>query len=646
MGKILWVDLTAKEFREEAIPGEIYEQYLSGTGLAAWLLSERIPAGADPLGPDNVLGFVSGLLTGTGSLFTGQWMVVGKSPLTGGWGDANCGGNLSPAIKRCGFDGIFFTGVSDSPVYLLVNHGRPELKDAGHLWGKDTTETEECLIAEAGGHARVAAIGPAGENLSLISGICNDRGRIAARSGLGAVMGSKRLKALVLNGKKRIPVYHRAEIRRLSGQCNKWVQLQPPFIPGPMAAYVGTLMRLLPTQMAMEGMVYKILLKKWGTVSMNQMSVEMGDAPVMNWKGSNRDWGIGKSLSVNPDAFKAREKAKYHCYSCPLGCGGVCTTKGPYGEVHKPEYESVLALGGLCMNGDLETVFTMNEMLNRAGMDTISAGGTLAFAMECYEQGILAGEDLDGLDLTWGNAPAMIALLEKMITREGVGDLFADGSVRAAGKIGRGAEAYAMHAGGQELPMHDGRNDPGFNVHYSVEATPGRHTIGAQLYYEMFQLWKRVRGLPRPPLFYHKDRKYVADEEKAVMAAACSRFMNVANGSGLCMFGLFLGAARIPTFEWLNAVTGWRKTPEEYMAVGAAIQTMKQGFNIRHGIEPRSFRAVDRVVGRPPQDRGANKGRTMDIEKMIGDYWRECGWDPKTGHPEGVATSSPPRPSP
>jgi aldehyde:ferredoxin oxidoreductase len=149
----------------------------------------------------------------------------------------------------------------------------------------------------------------------------------------------------------------------------------------------------------------------------------------------------------------------------------------------------------------------------------------------------------------------------------------------------------------------------------------------------MFQLWKRVRGLPRPPLVYHKDRKYVADEEKAVMAAACSRFMNVANGAGLCMFGLFLGAARIPTFEWLNAATGWRKTPEEYMAIGAAIQDLKQRFNVKHGIDPRSFRAVDRVVGRPPQNRGANKGRTMDIEKMRSDYWRQCGWDCKTGKP-------------
>ncbi|MBP8980706.1 MAG: aldehyde ferredoxin oxidoreductase family protein [Syntrophobacterales bacterium] len=636
LGKILWVDLTAGTCREETVADEVYEHHLSGIGLAVRLLADRIPAGADPLGPENILGFVSGLLTGTGALFSGRWMAAGKSPLTGGWGDANCGGTLSPAIKRCGYDGIFFAGVSSRPVYLFVGPGGPEIRDAAYLWGKDAPVAEEELMKEAGGQARVAVIGPAGERLSLIAGICNDRGRLAARSGLGAVMGSKRLKALVLTGKGRIPVHHREEVHRLSRECNRWVQLQPPFLSGTMAAYIGTLMRLLPTQMAMDGMVYKLLLKKWGTSSMNQMSVEMGDASVMNWKGTSADWGLGKSRSVNPDVIRALEKVKYHCYSCPLGCGGICATGGPLGEVHKPEYESILALGALCMNADLGSIITMNELLNRAGMDTISAGGTVAFAMECYEQGILSREDLDGLDLRWGNAEAMIALIEKMIRREGVGDLLADGAKRAAARIGRGSEVYAMHAGGQELPMHDGRNDPGFNVHYSVEATPGRHTIGAQLYYEMFQLWKRIPELPSPPLFYHKNRKYIADEEKAIMAAACSKFMNVANGAGLCLFGLFLGAARIPSFAWLNAATGWRRSPEEYLAVGAAVQDLKQKFNCKHGIDPKSFRVPDRVLGRPPQKRGANRGRTMDIEKMCRDYWEHFGWEGETGIPTGT----------
>ena len=633
MGKVLWVDLSKGEIREEVIPDEIYEYYLSGMGLAAHLLYNRIPAGADPLGPDNILGFVSGLLTGTGSLFSGRWMVAGKSPLTGGWGDANCGGNLSPAIKRCGYDGIFFTGISEKPVYLHVRHNGAELCSASHLWGKDAVETEEALIKEKGDKAKVACIGPAGEKLSLISGICNDRGRLAARSGLGAVMGSKKLKAVVLSGKRRIDVHNRDEIKRLSRQCNRWVQWQPPFLLGPQAAYMGVVMRLLPTQMAMDGMIEKILLRKWGTSSLNQASVEMGDSPIKNWKGSNVDFNPKRSLPTNPDAIKKVERVKYHCYACPLGCGGICAMQGKYTETHKPEYESTLALGGLCLNSDMDSIFYMNEVLNRAGMDTISAGGTVAFAIECYENGLLTKADTDGLELTWGNSKAIIALVEKMVRREGIGDLLADGSKVAARKIGKGASDYAIQAGGQELPMHDGRNDPGFNVHYSAEPAPGRHTIGSQLYYEMFQLWKQVKGLPRPKFLYFKDRKYVANEEKAVTAAACSKFMNVANGSGLCLFGLFIGAKRIRIFDWLNAATGWYKTPEDYMEIGERIQTLKQLFNIRHGIDPWSFKVGDRVGGRPPLAEGANRGRTMDMEKMMSDYWHQFGWDAATGKP-------------
>jgi aldehyde:ferredoxin oxidoreductase len=633
MGKILNVDLGVGEISEEIIPDEMYETYLSGMGLSAALLYERIPAGADALGPENILGFVSGLLTGTGSFFTGRWMVVGKSPITGGWGDANCGGNFSPAIKRCGYDGIFFTGISEKPVYLSIKNGRAELRDAGHLWGKDTVETEEILIKETRGNARVACIGPAGENLSRISGISNDRGRLAARSGLGAVMGSKRLKAVVISGAKRIKAAHPDEMKKLSKTCNKWVQFQSPFVSGPATAKVGALLRLMPTQMAQDGMLFKIILKKWGTACMNQMSIEMGDSPIKNWMGSNKDFGPRKSLTTNPDAIIERERIKYHCYSCPLGCGGICSLDGEYSETHKPEYETVLALGGLCMNDDMESLFVLNERLNRAGMDTISAGSTVAFAIECFEKGILTEKDTDGLKLTWGNSEAIQALIQKMIHREGVGDLLADGSKFAAERIGNGAGNFAMHAGGQDLPMHDGRNDPGFALHYSVEPTPGRHTIGAQLYYEMYQLWKKVKGLPKPKILYHKDKKFEADEEKAVIAAACSKYMNIMNGAGLCIFGAFLGATRVPLFDWLNAATGWKKTPEEYMEIGGAIQTLRQAFNIKHGVTPKSFVVPDRVLGREPLAEGANKGRSVDIEPMMRDYWRQFGWDETSGRP-------------
>jgi aldehyde:ferredoxin oxidoreductase len=632
-GKVLRVDLSTQNIQEQILPDEMVAQYLCGTGLGVRLLHDWIPAGADPLGPANVLGFVSGLLTATGSLFTGRWMVVAKSPLTGGWGDANCGGTFSPAIKRCGYDGIFFTGQADRPVYLYVDSGRAELRDASGLWGKDALETEEILIRETGGQARVACIGPAGEKLSLISGICNDQGRLAARAGLGAVMGSKQLKAVVLNGKRRITAHNRNEINRLSQRCNRWVQFQPPFVSGRLAVYLGALIRILPVQFAQDGLLYKIMLRKWGTSSMNQVSVEMGDAPVKNWLGSNLDFDPKRSKTTNPDEIIAREKVKYHCYSCPLGCGGICAMTDRGTETHKPEYETVLALGGLCMNEDLDSIFDLNDVLNRAGMDSISAGATAAFAVECFEQGILTREDTDGLELRWGNTQAIVDLVKKMIAREGIGDILADGSALAAERIGRGAAGHTVLAGRQELAMHDGRNDPGFALHYFVEPTAARHTIGSQLYYEMFRLWKRVKDVPKARLVYHKNCKYESADDKARAAAACSKFMNVVNGAGACMFACFLGVDRFPIFEWLNAATGWHRSAEAYLEVGARIQTLKQAFNIKHGLEPNQVEISDRATGRVPLQHGANRGRTVDLEHLAQSYWRQFGWDARTGKP-------------
>lgn len=635
MGNILMVNLSDGTMEEQSIPDAVYENFLAGAGLGGFVLYNRIPAGADPLGPDNILGFVSGLLTGTGSLFTGRWMAVGKSPLTGGYGEANCGGTFSPAIKRCGYDGIFFTGASEKPVYLYIKNGRPELRDASRLWGMDAIATEETLIAELSRprKPKVACIGPAGEKLSCISGISNDLGRMAARSGLGAVMGSKRLKAVVLDSVGKIEAHDREKIRELSKKCNKWVQFQPWFLSGKGLRILGAFLRVLPVQTAMDGMLWKFMLRKWGTIALNQYSVEMGDAPIKNWGGSNLDFTKEKSDALNPDAILESEISKYHCYSCPLGCGGLCKGKFASGETHKPEYESILALSGLCLNSDMTSVFEMNDRLNRAGMDTISAGGVLAFAIECYEQGILTSEDTGGLELTWGNTAAMKALLEKIIDREGIGDVLADGVKKAAERIGKGAAQYAVHAGGQELPMHDSRFDPGFAVHYAVEPTPGRHTIGSQMYYEMFRLWKRIPSLPRPRLMYFKASKYAVTKNKAVEAAACSKFMNVLNGAGGCAFGAQIGVDRVPVFEWINAAAGWNKTPEEYLAIGKRLQTLKQAFNVKHGIDPTSAKPNPRALGVPAMTQGANKHRTVNIDPMMADYWRQFNWSADTGRP-------------
>jgi aldehyde:ferredoxin oxidoreductase len=638
-GKILWVDLSKGQCSEEHVPEEIYYNYLSGIGLAARILYERIPAGADPLGPENILAFVSGLLTGTGSLFTGRWMVAAKSPLTGTWGEANCGGNFSPAIKQCGYDGIFFSGISKTPVYLHIDDNGPHLLPAEDLWGLDAITTEEILISkavEAGGKKkpRVACIGPAGEKLSLISGICNDRGRLAARSGLGAVMGAKRLKAIVLGGSQPVHAADPAAMKRLSKQCRQR-SAGLPLPSGKTMYWFGKLAGKLKAMPPMPGKLFAAMFTKWGTSSLNQFSIEIGDTPVKNWKGTAKDYPGKLSKTINADRLLERVKKRYHCYSCPMGCGGICSInlKGEEQEIHKPEYETVNSFGSLLLSNHLDTIFYINDLLNRAGMDTISAGGTVAFAIECFEEGILTAEDTGGLHLAWGNKEAIVKLVEMMIKREGIGDLLADGVKQAALKIGKNSDSFAITAGGQELPMHDPRNDPGYGLHASVDPAPGRHTVGAQQYYELYALWKKVNGLPRPkPLITVKSR-YVADREKAVCAVANSCFSQFYNGAGLCLFGALVGVHRVPVFEWMNAATGWERSPAEYMKLGKRVQTLKQLFNIKQGIKPVSLQAHPRSIGNPPQTRGPNKGRSFDLEKMMRDYWQEIGWDRESGKP-------------
>jgi aldehyde:ferredoxin oxidoreductase len=255
-GRILWVDLTAGTCTPESVPDEVYENFLSGVGLAAYYLYQRIPAGADPLGPDNVLAFVAGLLTATGSLMTGRWLAAAKSPLTGTWGDANCGGMFAPSLKQCGYDGIFFAGASPAPVYLFVDHSHAELRDASGLWGKDAVETEVLIQAGTPGkQVQVACIGQAGEGRSLISGIVNEGGRLAARSGLGAVMGAKKLKAVALTGSHPVPVADPAEMKRLSQRFVKLTGSPPGFLNGAVIRGIGTLMRHSPFAMRVDGMM-------------------------------------------------------------------------------------------------------------------------------------------------------------------------------------------------------------------------------------------------------------------------------------------------------------------------------------------------------------------------------------------------------
>lgn len=639
MGKVLFVDLERKSFEARNISEDLYRAYAGGIGLAARILMDEIPAGADPLGPDNVLAFMSGALTGTGAVMTGRWMVACKSPLTGGWGDANCGGTLSPAIKQCGYDGIFFKGISPEPVLFICDELGPRLESAAELWGKDAIETEEFLAAAWKGAKKpaIATIGYAAEKLSLISGISNDGGRYAARSGVGAVMGSKRLKAIILSGGVSIQCADKQMVTALSKKFAKDVGSAnvPSFVKGKHLALVGK-MTGLPIVFRLDGILSSAFFKKWGTIYNNTGGVVNGDTPVGNWKSGPADFRKAQYEKLNADYVTQRESKKYRCYSCVIGCGGICDVHDLVpggGHMHKPEYETHAAFGPLLLNDDHASIFLCNDICNRSGLDTISAGSTVAFAIECRERGILGVEELGGIDLRWGNSGAIVEFLGLMARREGPGALFADGAAAAAKKLGTATDFFAVQAGGQEPGMHDSRADPLMGVSYSADPTPGRHTIASGVYYNVTQLWRKVSWAPKVPLVYFKSREYKATEEEALKGVAGTLYKQVADMAGGCLFAMITGVQHWDLFAFFNAATGMELSPDEYMEMGRRSQTLRQLFNLKQGLRPQDSLASSRMQGEPPLPNGPLRGKSVPLAEKVGLHWKFMGWNENTGIP-------------
>ncbi|MEE8391662.1 MAG: aldehyde ferredoxin oxidoreductase family protein [Anaerolineae bacterium] len=641
-GKILFVDLSRGTVEEESLDPAIYRGYLGGYGLGVRLLYERMSPGVDPLGAENILGFTPGLLTGTGVPFSGRFMVVGKSPLTGGWGDANCGGHFGPALRATGFDGVFVRGISTQPVYLFIDkkEDRIELRDAGHLWGLDSVETDRQVKEEVGRDARVVCIGSGGEKLSLVAGIVTDGGRLAARSGLGAVMGAKRLKAVVVRGAQQVPVQDKGSLSRLSKEYRQIFREKP----SPMFRYLSRITRLVlplirrfrlkfPMDLP-QPIIY--IYKEYGTCSGTAFATEIGDAPVKNWLGSGmHDFPLSQSALISDDAVIQHQVKNYGCQHCPLSCGGIVSLKGPrytIEETHKPEYETLAGFGTLLLNDDLESIIQMNDICDRYGLDTISVATIVGFALECAEKGLLSREETDGLDLAWGNAEAIVELVRKIARREGIGDLLADGVKRAAERIGNGSEAFAMHVGGQELAMHDSRYEPVLGLAYQVDPTPGRHTVADGGIYDLPALREILdsENLTPPEQYEY--------EGKGALFALMNRYIQVVNCAGLCMFSLIMG--RPPVREWINAATGWDLSLKELLHVGHRIQVMRHVFNLREGIRLGDFSLPARATGIPPLDEGPLRGVTLDMETMIQDYHRTMGYDEATGVPTGELLES------
>jgi len=587
MGKMLWVDLEKGTFSEESTDEKLAREYIGGYGLGARILYERMKPGVDALGPENILGFITGPLAGTPSHGGARYTVVTKSPLTGGWGDANSGGYFGPQLRFTGYDAVFFTGIAPKPVYLFIDNGVAELRDASHLWGKECYVTEDLVREELGKDVLVASVGPPGENLSLISGIVNDQGRLAARSGVGAVMGSKKLKAFAVRGKLTVPLADEAKANELRTNA----------------------------------VLRKDGLSEMGTCSIVVPLVMGGDSPIKNWGGSwERDFPHPER--IGGEAVLEKQERKYACYKCQVACGGKMKEgtgeyKYPAGA-KKPEYETLCMFGSIALNDNLDSIIAANDICNRYGLDTISAGAVVAFAIECYENGILTKEDTDGLELTWGNHQSIVALTDKIAKREGIGDILADGVKVAAERIGKGSEEYAMHMRGQEFGAHNPKYGSNWALAYKADATPSRHPQGPG---------RPVPGMPAP--LFDKTKQH--DMQPAYKIQ--NNIMHVIQSLGLCKLAYWAMPDAQTQLDLLNAVTGWGMTFDEFFLAGERIANIRHLFCLREGVNILQQRYPDRMAGRPPLEEGPMKGVSFDEDRIMSEYLEVMDWDPVTTMP-------------
>jgi len=447
-GKILRVDLTRRKILIQSLDETDLEKFIGGSGLGAKFLYEEVPADTEPLSPENLLIFMAGPLVGSGTPGSGRHEVVFKSPLTGIFARSGVGGSFGVNLKRAGFDGMIISGRSSKPVYLLVYDGQVEIKDATHIWGKDTYESDRILREEIGRKATVAVIGPAGEGIVKIAGISHDgvHSRMAGRCGSGAVMGSKNLKAIVVYGKDKVDVAFPEKLNQYKKQ-------------------------ILPhIKMVSEGM------RKFGTAGGIPNYERIGNFPHKNWALSN--WEEGANKISGQTMERTILTGRYACHDCPIACGRVVKVdEGPFAPVNGggPEYETVAALGSLCLVDNIEAIARANELCNRLGLDTMSTGAVIAFAMEAFERGIITDKDTGGVELTWGNAQALLKMIEKIARKEDIGEVLSEGVRSAANKLGKNTVEFAIHIKGLEPSYHDPRCFFSHALNYATAARGGCH---------------------------------------------------------------------------------------------------------------------------------------------------------------------------
>lgn len=587
--KILEVDLTSKTAVAREISEEVLKQYIGGTGLSARILMEKTGPGTDPLGPDNCLVFATGPFTGTRVPSSGRHSVVAKSPLTGIWGESDVGGRWGTALAKAGYLALSITGSAADPVYLYIDDDIVEIRDAGDLWGKDTYELDAALKAICGNKFHIASIGPAGENLVPLAAVMHDgkAGRAAGRSGLGAVMGSKKLKAVVVRGSRTVQVMRPDELK---------TQLKP---------YGKRVAENL------KG------LSAHGTSGDIMASERTGNLPLQNFKKSA--WPDAVNLTGEIVSEKYLTK-RYACGACTIGCGrDVKITGSKYGDVEGagPEYETIGSLGTYCLIDDLEAVCMGNELCNRYGLDTISVGGVIAFAMEAYENEVIKETDCDGTPLTWGNAEALLAMIRQIGEKRGLGATLGLGVKKAAEILGGGSQAYAIHVKGMEFPAHDPR------AHFSTAVAFATSNRGAC---HLAAFAYGVEGsLTVPELNYSQTLDPHTNEGKGELVAKMQNLSGILDSLKICKFVLYGGLTVTELLEMYNNITGYDLDLGTFLQTGERIFNLKRLYNVRLGIRRKDDNLPERITTLK-KDAGEAKGQLPDLEKQLNDYYAFRGW--------------------
>ncbi len=590
MDRILHVDLSQGRLWDEPVKEDDARDFAGGSGLAARIVCDMVNSETDPLGPQNPLIFMTGPLVGTAMPSSGRYSVCALSPLTGIWGEANSGGFFGPELRFAGYDGVVVTGCSDTPVWLSIVDGQAQLHDASGIWGSDSYRSQELVRAALGDQrARVACIGVGGENRVKMAAVMNDHGRAAGRTGMGAVMGSKRLKAIGVRGQARVPL---SEPERLK-----------------------TLAREIITDL--EDAILPRALRLAGTAGTLDALLMYGDMSFGYYQRG--DWDKAGNLSGLVMAEQYQNKV-YACYRCPIACGRE--TKAPrYGldRADGPEAETIFAFGHTIMVDDLQAIIYSGHLCNLYGVDTVSTGCTIALACEMFQRGIISGADTGGIEIRYGDVEVAHRLIEMIGCRRGFGDVLAEGSAAVAERFG--VPQLAVTVKRLEVPMHDARAFTGMAVTYALSPCGASHMQGDMYAVDMGQCEVPEIGLA------YGDR-FESSEEKGRVAARVQAWRNLYNSLTLCHYQ-DIGMERMLTA--LKCTTGWELSAGELLNVGKRIVALKRLLNMRRGVTGADDKLPSLLLA--PLKEGGTEGNVPHMDVLLRGAYAELGWDPDTGRP-------------